>query len=223
MGRTGAGKSTLTQALFRILERAGGKIVIDQLDIATIGLHDLRQRLTIIPQVSLLTHACGLAWVGSDANSKSWQLLKQTRNDFNCIKRSISYQDRWTESFMDVSGLVTALLLDVVLYVITHLKFNSVFSLNNLFFSLGPQELYVHIPTWPQKKRRKGHLTFNYHELFPHRIPCCFLGLFGLIWIHSANTQMRNCGRQLKQVTLKTSHQKQRMGYSSPSLKVETI
>ena len=48
---------------------------------------------------------------------------------------------------MDVSQLVTALLLDVVLYVITHFKFNPVFPLNNLFFSLGPRGLYVHIPT----------------------------------------------------------------------------
>ena len=160
MGRTGAGKSTLTQALFRILERAGGKIVIDQLDIATIGLHDLRQRLTIIPQVSLLTHACGLAWVGSDANSKSWQLLKQTRNDFNCIKRLISYQDRWTESFMDVSRLVTALLLDVVLYVITHLKFNSVFSLNNLFFFPWPTRALCPHSNLTSEETAKGSFNF---------------------------------------------------------------
>ncbi|XP_035914954.1 multidrug resistance-associated protein 1 isoform X7 [Anopheles stephensi] len=54
VGRTGAGKSSLTLALFRIIESAGGSIVIDGQDIAQLGLHALRSRLTIIPQDPVL-------------------------------------------------------------------------------------------------------------------------------------------------------------------------
>ena len=59
VGRTGAGKSSLTLSLFRMIESAsdingGGYISIDGINIATLGLKKLRNALTIIPQVSIV-------------------------------------------------------------------------------------------------------------------------------------------------------------------------
>ncbi|VDK64434.1 unnamed protein product [Anisakis simplex] len=56
VGRTGAGKSSMTLALFRIIEADKGSIRIDGLDIASVGLHQLRSNITIIPQVRYTLH-----------------------------------------------------------------------------------------------------------------------------------------------------------------------
>ncbi|KAI5120846.1 hypothetical protein M0805_007033 [Coniferiporia weirii] len=56
VGRTGSGKSTLALSLLRIVEPSDGKIILDGIDISSIGLEDLRKRITIVSQdVSLFT------------------------------------------------------------------------------------------------------------------------------------------------------------------------
>lgn len=55
VGRTGAGKSSLISALFRlVIEGLEGEIKIDGIDTSTLGLHELRSQIAIIPQQPFL-------------------------------------------------------------------------------------------------------------------------------------------------------------------------
>ncbi|XP_028651533.1 canalicular multispecific organic anion transporter 1 [Erpetoichthys calabaricus] len=81
VGRTGAGKSSLTNCLFRIIESAGGYLLIDGIDIAKLGLHDLRRHLTIIPQDPVLfsgTLRMNLDPFNNFSDEELWRALEQS-------------------------------------------------------------------------------------------------------------------------------------------------
>ncbi|ABN67247.2 metal resistance protein YCF1 [Scheffersomyces stipitis CBS 6054] len=82
VGRTGAGKSSLTLALFRIIEAASGNITIDGVNINEIGLFDLRHHLIIIPQDSSTFRASvreNLDPFGEHSDEQLWKVLEAAR------------------------------------------------------------------------------------------------------------------------------------------------
>lgn len=79
VGRTGAGKSSLTLAIFRMIEASEGHIVIDDIQTDKIGLFDLRSRLSIIPQDAQVfqgTIRSNLDPVDQFSDEEIWEALK---------------------------------------------------------------------------------------------------------------------------------------------------
>ncbi|KAK7682902.1 hypothetical protein QCA50_013935 [Cerrena zonata] len=79
VGRTGAGKSSLTLALFRMIQPVNGNIIIDEIDTTTLLLYDLRHNLSIIPQDSQLfegTIRQNLNPLGYFTDEEVWKALE---------------------------------------------------------------------------------------------------------------------------------------------------
>merc|ERR1712062_709433 len=91
------GKSSVTLALFRIIELDSGQICIDDIDIATMGLHCLRNKLTIIPQEPVLFSGSlrmNLDPFNTYSDDDLWQTLKLSHLDnfVNSLKEGLQHE-----------------------------------------------------------------------------------------------------------------------------------
>ncbi|KAJ8899256.1 hypothetical protein K2173_017288 [Erythroxylum novogranatense] len=120
VGRTGSGKSTLIQALFRLIEPACGRIIIDNFDVTKIGLHDLRSRLSIIPQDPTLfegTIRGNLDPLEEHLDQEIWQALDKSQlgeivrqKDQKLDTRVLENGDNWSVGQRQLVSLGRALL-----------------------------------------------------------------------------------------------------------------
>ncbi|KAH7682389.1 Xenobiotic-transporting ATPase protein [Dioscorea alata] len=102
VGRTGSGKTTLISALFRIVEPEDGEVIIDGIDISSIGLHDLRSRFGIIPQDPTLFNGSvryNLDPLGQHTDTEIWEVLDKCQ-----LREAVQEKEKGLDSLVVEDG-----------------------------------------------------------------------------------------------------------------------
>lgn len=102
VGRTGCGKSSLLLTLMRLAEAEGGRVLVDNVDVKTLGLHTLRSKAAIIPQDPAIlpgTVRYNLDPFSSKSDAELWEALEKAQ-----LRRRIESTQEGLDSIVEEGG-----------------------------------------------------------------------------------------------------------------------